>query len=47
MERKNKSIKARLVALLATKGNLTNKGCKVNAVRKEMMYSAELLGLGN
>jgi hypothetical protein len=47
MERKNKSIRARLVALLATKGNLINKGCNANAVRKEMLSSAELLGLGN
>jgi hypothetical protein len=27
VERKNKGIRARLLVLLATKGNLTNKGC--------------------
>ncbi|MDR1290941.1 MAG: hypothetical protein LBK06_07050 [Planctomycetaceae bacterium] len=27
VERKNKGIRARLLALLATKGNLINKGC--------------------
>jgi hypothetical protein len=47
VERKNKGIRARLVALLATKGNLINKGCNSNAVRKLMLSSAELLGLGN
>jgi hypothetical protein len=47
VERKNKGIRARLVALLATKGNWINKGCNVNAIRKEMLSSAELLGLGN
>jgi hypothetical protein len=44
---KNKGIRARLVVLLATKGNLTNKGCNANAVRKAMLSSAELLELGN
>ncbi|MDR1052576.1 MAG: hypothetical protein LBL39_00210 [Planctomycetaceae bacterium] len=43
----NKGIRARLVALLATKGNLTNKGCNPNAIRKAMLSNAELLGLGN
>jgi hypothetical protein len=33
--------------LLATKGNLINKGCNANAVRKAMLSSAELFGLGN
>jgi hypothetical protein len=47
VERKNKGIRARWVALLATKGNLINKGCMLEAVRKAMLYSAELLGLGN
>ncbi|MDR1053758.1 MAG: hypothetical protein LBL39_06245 [Planctomycetaceae bacterium] len=44
---KNKSIRARLVILLATKGNLINKGCNTNAVRKTMLSSMELLVLGN
>jgi hypothetical protein len=47
VERKNKGIRARLVALLATKGNLINKGCMLEAVRKAMLSSAELLGLSN
>jgi hypothetical protein len=47
VERKNKGIRARVVALLATKGNLINKGCMLEAVRKAMLSSAELLGLGN
>jgi hypothetical protein len=38
---------ARLIVLLATKGNLTNKGCNPNAVRKAMLSIAELLGLDN
>jgi hypothetical protein len=46
VERKNKGIRARLVDLLATKGNLINKGCNDNTVRKAMLSSAELLGLG-
>jgi hypothetical protein len=41
VERKNKGIRARLVALLATKGNLINKGCNANAIRKAMVYSVE------
>jgi hypothetical protein len=44
---KNKGIRARLMTLSATKGNLINKGCNANAVRKGILYSAELLGLGN
>jgi hypothetical protein len=47
VERKNKGIRARLVALLATKGNWINKGCMLEAVRKAMLSSVELLGLGN
>ncbi|MDR1054138.1 MAG: hypothetical protein LBL39_08175 [Planctomycetaceae bacterium] len=47
VERKNKGIRARLVDLLATKGNFINKGCNANAVRKAMLSCAELLGLGN
>jgi hypothetical protein len=47
IERKNKGIRARLVVLLATKRNLINKGCMLEAVRKAMLSSAELLGLGN
>jgi hypothetical protein len=35
------------VALLATKGNLINKGCMLEAVRNAMLSCAELLGLGN
>jgi hypothetical protein len=45
--RLNEKIRARLVALLATKGNLINKGCMLEAVRKAMLSNAELLGLGN
>jgi hypothetical protein len=44
---KNKGIRARLMALLATKGNLINKGCMLETVRKAMLSSAELLGLSN
>jgi hypothetical protein len=44
---KNKSIRARLGASFATKGNLINKGCMLITVRKAMLSSAELLGLGN
>jgi hypothetical protein len=44
---KNKGIRARLVDLLATKGNWINKGCMLEAVRKAMLSSAELLGLSN
>jgi hypothetical protein len=47
VERKNKGIRARWVALLATKGNLINKGWYAKAVRKTMLSSAELLGFGN
>ncbi|MDR1290371.1 MAG: hypothetical protein LBK06_04135 [Planctomycetaceae bacterium] len=47
IERKNKGIRARWVALLATKGNLINKGCILEAVSKAMLFSAELLGLSN
>jgi hypothetical protein len=47
IERKNKGIRARWVDLLATKGNLINKGCMLEAARKEMLSNAELLGLGN
>ncbi|MDR1289997.1 MAG: hypothetical protein LBK06_02225 [Planctomycetaceae bacterium] len=43
----NKDIRARVVALLATKGNWINKGCMLEAVRKAMLSSAELLGLSN
>ncbi|MDR2641346.1 MAG: hypothetical protein LBC74_00965 [Planctomycetaceae bacterium] len=32
---------------LATKGNLTNKGWNIRVVRKTMLFSADLLGLGN
>ncbi|MDR1054150.1 MAG: hypothetical protein LBL39_08240 [Planctomycetaceae bacterium] len=46
VERKNKGIRARLGTLLATKGNLINKGCNANAVRKYMLSSAELLRFG-
>ncbi|MDR1291508.1 MAG: hypothetical protein LBK06_09935 [Planctomycetaceae bacterium] len=46
-ERKNKGIRARVVALLATKGNWINKGCMLEAVRKAMLSSTELLGLSN
>jgi hypothetical protein len=46
VERKNKGIRARLVALLATKGGVINKGCNGNAVSKAMLSSAELLELG-
>jgi hypothetical protein len=35
------------VVLFATKGNFINKGCNVNAVRKAMLSSTELLKLGN
>jgi hypothetical protein len=41
LNKKNKGIRARWVTLLATKGNWTNKGCKGNAVRNEMMYCAK------
>jgi hypothetical protein len=44
---KNKGIMARLVALLATKGNWINKGCMLEAVRKAILSSAELLGWSN
>jgi hypothetical protein len=44
---KYKDIRERLGALSATKGNVINKGCNDNAVRKAMLSSAELLGLGN
>jgi hypothetical protein len=44
---KNKGIRARWVALLATKGNLINKGCMLEAVRRTMLSGTELLGLGN
>jgi hypothetical protein len=44
---KNKGIRARLMTLSATKGNLINKGCNVNAVRKAMLSGTELLGLDN
>ncbi|MDR1289988.1 MAG: hypothetical protein LBK06_02180 [Planctomycetaceae bacterium] len=47
VERKNKGIRARWVALLATKGNLINKGCMLEAVRRTMLSGTELLGLGN
>ncbi|MDR1289559.1 MAG: hypothetical protein LBK06_00010 [Planctomycetaceae bacterium] len=47
VKRKNKGIRARVVALLATKGNLINKGCMLEAIRKAMLFSAELLGLSN
>jgi hypothetical protein len=33
--------------LLATKGNWINKGCMLEAVRKEILSRAELLELGN
>ncbi|MDR1054185.1 MAG: hypothetical protein LBL39_08415 [Planctomycetaceae bacterium] len=46
VERKDKGIRAHLVDLLATKGNVINKGCNPNAVRKAMLLSAELLGSG-
>ncbi|MDR1053477.1 MAG: hypothetical protein LBL39_04825 [Planctomycetaceae bacterium] len=46
VERKIKGIRARLSALLATKGNLINKGFNANAVRKDMLSSAELLEFG-
>jgi hypothetical protein len=42
------------VVFLATKGSLINKGCNSNAIRKEILYSAEeilysaeLFGLGD
>jgi hypothetical protein len=35
------------VVLLATKGNLINKGCNANTVCKATLYSVELLGLDN
>jgi hypothetical protein len=38
---------ARCVTLLATKGNLINKGAMIKSVRKAMLSNAELLGLGN
>ncbi|MDR1052602.1 MAG: hypothetical protein LBL39_00345 [Planctomycetaceae bacterium] len=41
---KNKGIRARLGALSATKGNVINKGCNGNAVRKAILYSVELFG---
>jgi hypothetical protein len=47
VELKNKGIRARLVALSATKGNWINKGCMLEAVRKEVLSSVELLGLSN
>jgi hypothetical protein len=40
-------IRERLGVLSATKGNVINKGYHANAVRKAMLSSAELLGLGN
>jgi hypothetical protein len=46
ISKNNKGIRARLVVLLAIKGNLINKGCNANAVRKMMLYNAELSGLG-
>ncbi|MDR1290298.1 MAG: hypothetical protein LBK06_03765 [Planctomycetaceae bacterium] len=47
VERNNKGIRARFVALLATKGDLINKGCMLEAVCKAMLSDAELLGLVN
>ncbi|MDR1053413.1 MAG: hypothetical protein LBL39_04490 [Planctomycetaceae bacterium] len=44
---KYKGIRARLMVSLATKINVINKGCNANAVRKAMLSSTELLGLGN
>jgi hypothetical protein len=35
-----------LLVLLATKGNLINKGCNANVVRKAMLSSTELLEIG-
>ncbi|MDR1053545.1 MAG: hypothetical protein LBL39_05165, partial [Planctomycetaceae bacterium] len=32
---------------IVPKGNLINKGCNGNVVRKEMLSSTELLSLGN
>jgi hypothetical protein len=47
LNEKNNGIRARLVALLATKGNWINKGCMLEAVRRKMLSNAELLRLGN
>jgi hypothetical protein len=35
------------VDLLATKGNLINKGCMLEAVRRAMLSDTELLGSDN
>ncbi|MDR1053945.1 MAG: hypothetical protein LBL39_07190 [Planctomycetaceae bacterium] len=42
-----KGIRARLGTLFATKGNLINKGCKTNTIRKTMLSGTELLCLSN
>jgi hypothetical protein len=47
VERKNKGIRARFVALLATKGSLINKGGEDKVCRKTILSNAELFGLGN
>ncbi|MDR1053916.1 MAG: hypothetical protein LBL39_07045 [Planctomycetaceae bacterium] len=42
VERKNKGIRARLVALLATKVNLINKGCMLQIFVKRCYPSRKL-----